>query len=62
MSDFVQAEPRSGEPGTEKTEIWIAFDNDNVYMAVRAAESQPERMVVNEMRRDSNQINRLFRL
>ena len=56
MSDFVQAEPRSGEPGTEKTEVWIAFDNENVYMAVRAAESQPERMVVNEMRRDSNQI------
>jgi len=56
MSDFVQAEPRWAEPGTEKTEIWIAFDNDNVYMAVRAAESQPERMVVNEMRRDSNQI------
>src|SRR5688572_33327689 len=22
MSDFVQAEPRSGEPGTEKTEMW----------------------------------------
>ncbi|MBI4264386.1 MAG: carbohydrate binding family 9 domain-containing protein [Acidobacteria bacterium] len=55
-SDFVQAEPRSGEPGTEKTEIWISFDDRNVYVSVRAEESQPERMVLNEMRRDSNQI------
>jgi hypothetical protein len=56
MSDFVQAEPRSGEPGTEKTEMWIAFDDRNVYIGVRAFESQPERMVANELRRDSNQI------
>ena len=53
VSDFIQAEPRSGEPGTEKTEVWVAFDNDNVYVGVRASETQPERMVVNEMRRDA---------
>ena len=55
-SDFIQTEPRSGAPATEKTEIWIFFDDDNVYFAVRASESQPEKLVVNEMRHDSSRI------
>ncbi|OFV91481.1 MAG: hypothetical protein A3G76_06205 [Acidobacteria bacterium RIFCSPLOWO2_12_FULL_65_11] len=54
ISDFIQVEPRPGEPATEKTEVWIAFDENNVYVSVRAWESHPERMVVNEMRRDGN--------
>ncbi len=53
ISDFIQVDPRGGEPATEKTEVWIAFDSTNVYVAMRAHESQPERMIVNEMRRDS---------
>ena len=52
-SDFVQEEPKLGAPATEKTEIWIFFDDDNVYVGARMWESQPERMVVNEMRKDS---------
>ena len=54
ITDFIQAEPRPGTEATEKTEVWIAFDDDNVYVSVRAGESQPERMVINEMRRDSS--------
>ncbi len=53
MSDFIQNEPQSGEPATEKTEVWVTFDKDNVYVTVRAWESEPDRMIVNEMRRDS---------
>ena len=55
-SDFIQLEPQPGAPATEKTEVWVAFDDDNVYVGVRASESQPERMVVNEMRRDSSNV------
>ena len=54
VSDFIQAEPRPGQPASESTEVWISFDDDNVYVSVRARESQPERMVLNEMRRDGN--------
>ena len=54
ISGFIQAEPRPGTPESETTEVWISFDEDNVYVSVRASESQPERMVLNEMRRDSN--------
>jgi hypothetical protein len=53
ISGFVQNEPANGEPATEKTEIWLSFDADNVYVSMRASESAPERMIVNEMRRDS---------
>jgi hypothetical protein len=52
-SDFIQEEPTEGEPATEKTEIWVFFDDDNVYVGARMWETQPERMVVNEMRKDS---------
>ena len=53
MSDFIQNEPLPGEAATEKTEVWVSFDEDNVYITVRAWESQPDRMIVNQMRRDS---------
>jgi hypothetical protein len=53
MSDFVQMEPHAGSLATERTEVWIFFDQDNVYVTFRCWESHPERMVVNEMRRDN---------
>ena len=56
ISDFIQLEPRNGEPATEKTDVWLAFDAENVYVSMRVWESRPERMIVNEMRRDSNNI------
>ena len=55
-SDFIQMEPQAGQPATEKTEVWVFFDQNNVYVSFRAWESQPERRIVNEMRRDSNNI------
>ena len=53
ISDFRQNEPINGAPATERTEIWISFDSDNLYVSVRAYESEPERVVANEMQRDS---------
>ena len=54
MSDFIQTEPQEGAPATEKTEVWILFDDDNVYAVARISESQPERIIANEMRRDGS--------
>jgi hypothetical protein len=53
ISDFIQNDPQEGAPATEKTEVWIFFDRDTIYVAARCWESRPDRMVVNEMRRDS---------
>ena len=58
MSDFIQAEPQEGEPTTEQTEAWVTFDRENVYISFRCWDSHPERMVANEMRRDSNNVVR----
>lgn len=56
MSGFIQMEPRAGQPATEKTEIWLLYDNDNLYVTFKAWETAPERRVLNELRRDSNNI------
>ncbi len=53
IGDFVQQEPREGDPATEKTEAWVFFDDRNLYIAARLWDSHPERMVANEMRRDN---------
>ena len=53
---FIQMEPQAGQPATEKTEVWVFYDKDNVYVSFRAWESEPNRRVANEMRRDSNNI------
>jgi Carbohydrate family 9 binding domain-like len=53
FSDFVQIDPRNGQPATQRTEAWLSFDDNNVYVSVRCFESNPERMVANELRRDN---------
>lgn len=49
---FVQQEPRAGAPATEPTEVWILFDATTLYVAARLWDSQPDRIIANEMRRD----------
>jgi hypothetical protein len=52
ISGFVQVEPNIGEPATEQTEVWVAFDDDNVYVSFKNWDSAPERRIATEMRRD----------
>ncbi|HUR32652.1 MAG TPA: DUF5916 domain-containing protein [Vicinamibacterales bacterium] len=56
ITDFVQQEPNEGQPATERTESWVFFDDDNIYVSARCWDTHPERMVANEMRRDTNQL------
>ncbi len=56
VSDFIQQEPDEGALATEKTEAWVFFDDNNIYVSARCWDSHPERMVVNEMRRDNRNI------
>ena len=57
ISDFIQQEPDEGEPATEKTEIWVFFDDQNFYVSGRNWDTAPERIVANEMRRDNRSIS-----
>ena len=54
IDGFIMQEPVEGPPATEKTEIWLLFDDDNFYISVRCWNSAPEsEWVVQDMRRDS---------
>ena len=58
-SDFIQMEPKPGAPATERTDVWIAFDENNVYVTVRCWDSRPPSgWIMDEMRRDSSNIPR----
>ncbi len=59
MGGFVQTEPRRGEPATEQTEVWIFFDDENIYVGAKCYDSGTEdQWVANEMRRDNMNVVR----
>ena len=52
LTDFTQREPADGEPASEATELRILFDQDAIYVAVWAYDSQPDAIVTGESIRD----------
>jgi hypothetical protein len=56
ISDFIQSDPIEGVAATEKTEVWLLFDDRALYVTFRVWETNPDQLVANEMRRDSNNI------
>ena len=57
IEGFLQQMPLEGSPATERTEAWVFFDEENLYVAARLWDSAPEeRWVANEMQRDSFQL------
>ena len=50
LTGFVQAEPREGLPATERTEVWLAHDEESLYIAAHLHDSQPA--TVNDIRKD----------
>jgi hypothetical protein len=53
VTDFVQQEPLEGRPATDKTEVWVAYDDEAIYVGARLWESDPSRRVTSDMRRDA---------
>lgn len=56
MSDFIQQEPVEGGPASDKTEIWVFFDDKNLYVGARMWESDKSRRVTSDLRRDSTNL------
>ncbi|MCA9727734.1 MAG: carbohydrate binding family 9 domain-containing protein [Candidatus Eisenbacteria bacterium] len=50
--DFTQREPYPGQPPTEQTQFKILYDDDALYLAYRAFDSQPDKIVALSARRD----------
>ena len=58
MSGFIQNDPAEGAPASEKTEVWLLFDREHVYVVARCWETRPDRIIASEMRRDNTRIVR----
>ena len=56
ISDFIQQEPAGGRAGDREDRSVAGVRRDNLYVAFRCWESEPERVVANEMRRDATNI------
>lgn len=52
IKDFIQQDPKEGAPATEKTEVWIAYDEDNLYVAAHLYDDKPDSIDVSLARRD----------
>jgi hypothetical protein len=51
-SEFLQRDPREGEPATETTEVKIIYTNTAIYFGVICYDSEPERIIAKERARD----------
>ena len=52
ITEFVQQSPLEGQPATEDTEVYIAYDDDHLYFGLYAHYSQPSMMRANRVDRD----------
>lgn len=58
FGDFIQQEPREGQPATERTEAWILYDDRTLYVSARCWQDPALRVVANDMRRDGENVFR----
>ena len=57
ISGFIQQIPDEGAPASERTDVWVLFDENNLYVTARAFDSAPpSEWVANEMRHDVAQL------
>jgi hypothetical protein len=56
FGDFIQQEPREGEAASDRTDVWVFFDDQHVYISARLWMSNPEDLLADEMRRDGEAI------
>ncbi len=57
ITGFIQQLPDEGAPASERTDVWVLFDENSLYVTARAFESAPpSEWVANEMRHDVSQL------
>ncbi|MBI9071375.1 MAG: carbohydrate binding family 9 domain-containing protein [Melioribacteraceae bacterium] len=53
VSGFTQRDPEEGKPASEKTEVWVAYDEANIYVAAKMYDVDPDKIDRSLARRDS---------
>lgn len=51
ITEFIQRQPNTGEPGSEPTTVYILYDKDYLYIGMRCTE-EPKNITANELARD----------
>jgi len=52
-SDFRQIQPLEGEPATERSEVRVLYDDDNLFVGVMCYDAEPQKIVAQKLQRDS---------
>src|SRR5215469_13551709 len=55
ITNFLQREPYEGQTPTEKTEVRVLYDRQQVYFGVSCFDSEPKKIIATELRRDVSQ-------
>jgi hypothetical protein len=50
---FEQYDPQPGAPASERSEVWVAYDDEALYVAARLYDSSPDQIARNFGRRDA---------
>jgi len=58
--DFVQFEPDENQPPSQQTAFKILYDNENLYVAIRAFDTEPDKIERRLTRRDNMQGDAVF--
>ncbi len=53
VSGFTQSDPNDGQPSSEETRVWVAYDDKALYVAAFCCDSNPKEIVGRLGRRDS---------
>src|SRR5262245_8276100 len=53
-TNFIQRDPDSGQRATESTEVRIVYNGDKLYIGVTCFDSEPDKLLANQMARDGN--------
>ena len=57
VSNFVQVEPDPGQEATQRTEVRILYDTNNIYFGFTCYDTDISKLVANEMRRDARNLH-----
>jgi len=61
VSGFIQQDPHEGKPASERTEVWVAYDRDKLYVAARLFDKAPGSISRRLCRRDSRVTAKWYR-
>lgn len=51
--DFIQRDPEEGKPESERTEIYVLYDDEYIYFGCRMYDSEPDKIVTRLAKRDN---------